>query len=701
MHEATDFLRNLAVVLGVAAATTVIFQRLRQPVIFGYLLAGLIIGPHVPVPVVVDQGMVQTLSELGVILVMFSLGLEFSIRKIVEVAPTGGLIALSETSAMLVFGYLVGQIFGWTTLESLFAGAIVAISSTTIVLKAFEEQGVRGKATELVFGILIGEDLIAIFLLATLTAVASGAGVSTGSLALTAMHLVAFLAGLVILGLLVVPRLVRYVMRLNRPETTLVACIGICFACALLALEFGYSVALGAFIAGALVAESGQVHAIEPLIRPVRDLFAAIFFVAVGMLIEPALVARNWLAVVVLTLVVVVGKVVAVSMAAFLAGNEVRTATRTGMSLAQIGEFSFIIAGIGLSLGATREFLYPVAIAVSAITTLVTPWLIRASAPAALFVDRKLPKPLQTFAALYGSWIGRLRAGGREAAGRRRIRRAVRVLALDAALLAAVAIGESLEEGRIAQVLSAWTGLAPSAARLLVEAGALLIAAPLVFGIVRNARVLAVLLAVSALPHATRGVDLAAAPRRAMIVALQLLIVFLVGAPLIVVTQPFLPPFRGAAALAVVVGTLWVAVWRSARNLQGHARAGAEVIVAALEHQMAAGAEPAGAAEDTTLARLHRLLPGLGEPVPVRIGPSSPAAGRTLAELNLRGQTGATVLAIVRDGQEVLLPVGKEALRPGDLLALAGAPDAIAAAEEMLGAAPHEAARPVRTLDPR
>lgn len=688
MHEATDFLRNLALVLCVAAATTVVFQRLRQPVIFGYLLAGLIIGPHVPIPIVVDPDVVQTLSELGVILVMFSLGLEFSVRKIMEVAPTGGLIALSETSAMLAFGYLVGQLFGWTTLESLFTGAIVAISSTTIVLKAFEEQGIRGKPTELVFGILIGEDLIAIFLVAILTAVASGAGLSTGSLALTAAHLVAFLAGLVGIGLLVVPRLVRYVLRLDRPETTLVACIGICFACALLALEFGYSVALGAFIAGALVAESGQVRAIEPLIHPVRDLFAAIFFVAVGMLIEPALVARHWVAVVALTLLVLAGKVVAVSMAAFLAGNDVRTATRTGMSLAQIGEFSFIIAGIGLSLGATRAFLYPIAIAVSAITTLTTPWLIRASRPAAMFVDRKLPKPLQTFAALYGSWIERLRAGGREAAARPRLRRATRLLVLDALLLAGLAIGVSLEVGRIAPVLSGWTGLASSAARLAVEAGAVLVAVPLVFGIVRNARVLAVLLAVRALPHPQKGVDFAVAPRRAMILALQILIVFLVGTLLVVVTQPFLPPFRGAAALAAVLALLWAAFWRSARNLQGHARAGAEVIVAALEQQMAAETERVGAAGSTTVDRLHRLLPGLGEPVPVRIGPEGPAVGRTLAELNLRGQTGATVLAIVRDGEEVLLPVGKERLRSGDLLALAGAPDAIAAAEALLGSAP-------------
>jgi CPA2 family monovalent cation:H+ antiporter-2 len=239
MHEATEFLRNLALVLCVAAVTTVVFQRLRQPVIFGYLMAGLIIGPHIPIPIAVNESMVRTLSELGVILLMFGLGLEFSLRKLIQVGPTAGLVAVAENSMMIWFGYLLGQALGWGTLDSVFAGAVVAISSTTIIVKAFEEQGVRGKVAETVFGVLIIEDLIGIFLIAILTTVGSGAGVSAGSIALLALRLVTFLIGLVGVGLLVIPRLVRYVVRLDRPETTLVASIGICFAAALLALEFG------------------------------------------------------------------------------------------------------------------------------------------------------------------------------------------------------------------------------------------------------------------------------------------------------------------------------------------------------------------------------------------------------------------------------------------------------------------------------
>ena len=258
MPESHHFLTNLALVLCVAAATSLLFQRLRQPVVFGYLLAGMIIGPHIPVPLVADEGLVHTLAELGVILLMFSLGLEFSLRKLFRVAPTAGIIAVLQSSAMVCLGFGLGRIFGWTVLESVFAGAIIAISSTTIIVKAFAEQKVSGKVTDIVFGVLIIEDLIAILLLAILTAVASGGSLSAWELTRTGMRLAAFLVGLVAVGLLVVPRLIRMTVRLGSPETTLVAAIGISFATALLAITFGYSVALGAFIAGSLVAESGQ-----------------------------------------------------------------------------------------------------------------------------------------------------------------------------------------------------------------------------------------------------------------------------------------------------------------------------------------------------------------------------------------------------------------------------------------------------------
>ncbi|WP_164017624.1 cation:proton antiporter [Pyxidicoccus trucidator] len=686
MHGAHEVLQAIAIVLCVAAVTTVLFQKLRQPVVLGYILAGLVVGPYVPIPLVANPEVVTTLSELGVILLMFSLGLEFSLRKLFAVGFTAGLTAVIQCTIMVWLGFVVGRAFGWTSLESIFTGAIIAISSTTIIAKAFDEQGIRGRLRELVVGVLIVEDLIAVLLMATLTAISTGTGLSLGELSLTTGRLIAFLVGLVAVGLFIIPRAVRYVVRLNRPETTLVASVGICFAVALLAQAFGYSVALGAFLGGSLVAESGEEKVVEHLVQPVKDIFAAIFFVSVGMLIDPALVVKYWAAILVLTLVVITGKILSVSLGAFLTGNGTRTSVQSGMSLAQIGEFSFIIAALGLSLKATREFIYPVAVSVSAITTLTTPLLIKLSGPTATWVDRKLPKPLQTFATLYGTWVERLREAPRRETLGAGVRRLIRLLVLDAALLVALVIGTSLAAGRVAVLIEARTGLGQELSKNLIIIAAVLLSVPFLVGVVSLARRLGTMLAEVALPRRTDGkVDLAAAPRRLLVVTLQVVTVIIIGVPVVAITQPFL---RGATGLLIILAlllTLGVAFWRSATNLHGHVRAGAQVIVAALAAQ-SHSKEPG--AEEHALDDVPKLLPGLGEPVPVRLEETSPAVGRTLAQLNLRGLTGATVLAIQRGEESVSVPTAQEVLRSGDVLALTGTHDAVEAAKGLLSPAP-------------
>lgn len=690
MHASTAFLQTLALVLGVAALTTVIFKRFRQPVIFGYLMAGLVVGPHVPVPLAVDPGIVRTLSELGVILLMFALGLKFSVRRVLQIGVTAGLSALAETSGMMGLGYLVGRTLGWSAVESLFTGGIVAISSTTIISKAFVEQGVRGRVTEIVFGILIFEDLIAILLVAILTAVAAGGGLSPADIGLVVVRLATFLVVLLSVGMLLVPRFVRLVVGLGSDETTLVATIGICFACSLLALSFGYSVALGAFIAGSLVSESGEEKTVEKLVLPVRDMFVAIFFVSVGMLIEPGVIVDHWGAVLVLAAVVIVGKVIAVSISTFLTGNGLGLAVQSGMSLAQVGEFSFIIAAIGLADGATRPFLYPIAVAVSALTTLTTPWLIRAATPVTLLLDRKLPATVQTFASLYGTWVERLRADPGNVKERSHVRRLVQLLALDAALLLAIVIGAAAEIGRIGPHLQEWTGLRPSLVPTVVALIALALAAPPLIGVARTSRQLGLALATRALPATTSGrVDFAAAPRGALVVTLQIAIMLSIIVPLVAITQPFVTAAPGVLILAIFALMLGVAFWRSARSLHGHARAGAEAIVALLGRQMAIDRQPAAVRK--AMEHFDAMLPGLGAPEAVQVPSGSPVVDRSLASINLRGRTGATVLAIVRDGQEVLVPRGRDVVRTGDVLAVAGSAEAVAAARELIsgeGAAP-------------
>jgi CPA2 family monovalent cation:H+ antiporter-2 len=701
MSGAHHFLTALTTVLCVAAVTTILFQKLRQPVVLGYLIAGLIIGPHVPIPLVADPEIVETLSELGVILLMFSVGLELRLRTLLRMMPTAGVTAVVQCSLMVWLGFLSGRLFGWTTIESLFAGAAIAISSTTIIAKAFDEQGVRGTLREIVVGILVVEDLIAILLIAALTAIASGNGLSAGSLAITIGRLAAFLIGLLVVGLLTVPRAIRAITRMNRPETTVVASVGICFGIALLARAFGYSVALGAFIAGSLVAESGEEKQIEHLIQPVRDVFAAVFFVSVGMMIDPVLVARHWASIAVLTVVVVVGKIASVTLGTFLTGGGVRTSIQAGMSLAQIGEFSFIIAGVGLTLRATRDFLYPVAVSVSAVTTLLTPWLIRAAGPAASFVDHKLPRPLQTFVALYGSWIEQLgRPDRRNPTAATLVRRLARLLLIDAVILALIVIGTALTIDRLAAFVAARVHLGHGVARVVVLAAAAALSLPFLVGIVQVARRFGISVAAIAFPDGGgANPDLAAAPRRALVVTLQLACVLLVGAPILAITQPFLNGWEGAAALTLLLAALGVAFWRSATNLQGHVRAGAQVIVEVLASQLqpapgtsvttAATTTPATtpppATQSATPVEFDRLLPGLGTPVAFPLAPDSTAVGKTLAQLNLRAATGATVLAIVR-GEQGVLPTADQPLLAGDVLALAGTQEALAAARALLGA---------------
>jgi CPA2 family monovalent cation:H+ antiporter-2 len=685
-RPALDLLTELALIMCVAAVTTALFQRLRQPVVLGYLLAGMLVGPHLSVPLFADEATARELSELGVVLLMFSLGLDFSVRKLIRVAPTAGVVAIIECSLMVSVGFLIGRASGWTRTEALFGGAAIAISSTTIIVKAFAEQRVAPQRAEIVFGILVVEDLIAILLLAFLTAAASGARLDGAALARTVGRLGGFLAVLLAAGMLIVPRVVRAVVRLHRAETTVVAAVGLCFAFALLARKMGYSVALGAFLCGALVAESGAAKIVEHRIEPVRDLFAAIFFVSVGMLIDPRVIWEHVGTVLALTGVVVAGKLVGVTIGAFVAGYGVPTAVQTGLSLGQIGEFSFIIAGVGLALGATRSFLYAEAVAVSALTTLLTPFLIRASGRVAAEVDRRLPHTLQTYATLYGAWVQGLRATREHRTAWSRVRRLVRWLILDVVICGAIVIIGSLSARALARWATRVAGVGPVVARLAMIAATLAVLFPFVLGAVRMARALAAALAAEAFPAPAdaRTLDLAVAPRRALVVTLQIAILLVAGVPLVAITQPFLPRFEGLAILLLSLALLAIALWRSATNLEGHVRAGAQVF---LEHLAAQSGTEGSGPHPAAGAEARPDLPGLGSAQAIRLAPGARAVGQTLRQLDLRGLTGATVIAIDRHPADVVYPTPEETLRAGDTLVVTGAAGAVESARQLLSAA--------------
>jgi CPA2 family monovalent cation:H+ antiporter-2 len=673
------FLADLALVLCVAAVTTIVFRKLRQPVVLGYLLAGLIVGPHTPTPLFLfaDSENLETLSELGVILVMFSIGLEFSLRKLAHVFPRAGLVGLIDLGAMLWFGYITGRALGWSSQQSFFAGAIVSVSSTMIIARVFAERGVARRLSDIVFGVLIIEDLAAILMLAILTAVASGEDQTAGVLASTAGRLGAFLFLLTVGGYLFVPRVIRAVAKLASPETLLVSSVGLCFAFALLAEGAGYSVALGAFLAGSLVAESGRHRQVERLVSPLRDLFAAVFFVSVGTLVEPRALVENWGAVLVFVVVVVAGKVLSVGLGALLSGYDPSTSLQAGMSMPQIGEFSFILAGVGVASGAIEPALYSIAVSVSVITTFLTPWLVRASEPLALSIEHRLPKPLRTFASLYGSWLEELRTRPRRDPLRFKLLRHAGWLVLDVLCFAAVVIGTSLFLERLVALLGD-RGLTHAVGRALVLSAAGIVALPFVVGIVRLSRALGAEIAAAALPRQEGGMpDFAAAPRRAFVVALQLAIVIVVGGPLLALTQPFVPILYQASVVFLALCLLAFSFWRRASDLEDHVRAGAQVVVEVLARQ--------GEGDELSLEDVQPLLPGLGAVTPVRLGPGSPAVGKTLAALDLRARTGASVIAITRAGGGLVAPTGREELRAEDVLALAGSREAIQAAREALG----------------
>lgn len=439
MHGA-EFIQDLAVIMLIAAIVTLLFHWLRQPVVLGYILAGVIIGPHTPpFELIQDDHTIKIVAELGVVFLMFSLGLEFNLKKLTSVGVTAFVCAMAEIVTMTWIGYEIGRYFGWNAMDSLFLGAMLAISSTTIIVKALDELGMKNERfAQLIFGILIVEDILAIGMIALLSGIAMNGSVDAGDVFATVGKLSLFMIVALVLGLLMVPRLLAYVARFESREMFLITVLGLCFGFCLLVLKLDYSIALGAFMVGAIMAEARQLHLIERLIEPIRDMFSALFFVGVGLLFNPAVLVDYALPIALITVAVVLGKMVSCGLGAFVTGNEGRTSLRVGMGLSQIGEFSFIIASLGLSLRVTSEFLYPIVVAVSAVTTLLTPYLIRLADPLSKRAADAMPAAVADVANRYTAWLRGSRPEGDRAALIRIVLRIVAQVLVNFAMTVAV-----------------------------------------------------------------------------------------------------------------------------------------------------------------------------------------------------------------------------------------------------------------------
>lgn len=368
---------DLATILGVAAFVTYVFRLIRQPVVLGYIVAGIIVGPYTPPPFIVgDSNSVQIWAELGVIFLMFCLGLEFSFRRLRRLGIAPLITASIQILFMFGLGVLIGPMFGWTGLNAVFLGCMIAISSTTIIIKALDELNLKSKKfAELVFGILIVEDLAAILMLVGLTNAAGNAQATAMSLFLAAGKLIIMVSVWLMLGILIVPRLMGEIAKRGNNEMFIIVSLGLCLGMVALSGYFHYSAALGAFVMGSILAETKEVHRVETLVSPLKDVFGAVFFVSIGMLLDLRVIAENPLTIFGLSILIIIGKIFAVSVGGILTRQGVKTSLSAAFSMAQIGEFSFIIANLGLAFKVLQPEILPIIVAASVLTTFTTPYL--------------------------------------------------------------------------------------------------------------------------------------------------------------------------------------------------------------------------------------------------------------------------------------------------------------------------------------
>jgi len=563
------FIRDLAIVMIVAGATTVVFQRMRQPVLLGYILAGILIGPHTPGVLVGDARAIDDISNLGVVLMMFTLGLELSVRKLREVGIGVLVVAVAEVGLMLWVGYGIGGLFGWSGKDALFLGAIISLSSTMVATRTLAESGQRGqKFAHLVTGLLVAEDMLAIVMLTLLTAVAIGGSVEAETAFKLVGHLGLFVIVGMILGLLLLPRLVDYVASFERDETLLVSVLGICFGASLLAAWMGFSVALGAFLAGAVVAESRSVGRVLHLVEPLRDMFAALFFVAIGLKIDPAMLLQYALPALFIAAVVIVGKTLACSLGIFIVGHDPRTSLRSGLGMAQIGEFSFVIATLGLSLGVISDFIYPIAVAVSVLCMAATPYLNRSADGLGNGLRRVTPRSLQLLASSYSGWLENLKPVNENAAIAAIFRRLLWHIGINVLLVVALFIVGAYVNAHNWAWFS-MLGINRELRHTLIWACALFLSLPMLIAVYRKAEALGMVLAELGIRERFAG-SYTQAIRNVLARIIPLATLLALAVLVSVLSSAILPPRGIALSLLLLVVVVAVVLWRGLVRM--HAR---------------------------------------------------------------------------------------------------------------------------------
>jgi CPA2 family monovalent cation:H+ antiporter-2 len=560
MHLAT-FLQDLALIMIVAGIVTVIFHQLNQPVVLGYIIAGMILGPNTPpFSFIHDETTIKTLAELGVVFLMFSLGLEFSIRKLFRIGTVALIAALAEIVFMVLIGYEIGQFFSWKSIDSLFLGTMLAISSTTIIIKALYELKLKKENfAQTIFGILIIEDILAIGILALLSSVAISGSLNVPEMIATLGKLLVFLVSSLVIGILIIPKLLSYVARFNSKEVLLITVLGLCFGFSLLVIRLGYSVALGAFLMGAIIAESRKIKMIEKLVNPITNMFSAIFFVSIGLLVNPKIILIYIVPIVIITLAVVIGKILVCSLAVFLAGRDGRTSLRVGMGLAQIGEFSFIIASLGITLNVTSSFLYPVIVAVSAITTFLTPYLIRMADPLAAYLGRYMPARISQVFNTYTLWLQNIKSEDKEVRVAQAIKKGLLQIFINLILIIAIFIVGSYALYSMHNTIFLITD--DKIQKTFVWGSCLVISLPFLIAIYRKLKGLSILFAEMTIKTNNEGkhnIKLRRTVSEIIPVVCMLGVILMI----IALSASILPPLGLLIFVFIIVAVLMVILWR-------------------------------------------------------------------------------------------------------------------------------------------
>lgn len=653
MTHLPPLIQDLAIILTTAAFVALLFRRLNLPVVLGYLVAGLLVGPYVTlVPTVVDSESVKVWAEIGVIVLLFNLGLEFSFRKLMNIGPAAVIAGLFQIGLMLVAGYFTGRALGWSEIDCLYLGGILSISSTTIIAKALDELGMKSRSfVPLVLGILIVEDLVAILLLVILSTMAVTKSLSGGDLAFMAGKLLFFMLLWIIIGTLLLPRLMRSLTRFLTDETTLVIGLGLCLLMVVITVNAGFSPALGAFVMGSLLSETVAGPRIEHLLRPVKDLFGAVFFVSMGMMVDPAALTSNVFNIVIITLVLILGKTFGTSFGAVLAGQPFTRSMQAGFSLAQIGEFGFIIAALGANLGVTSPQISALVTAVAAVTTFTTPFQIKHSTVWAEKIESWLPP---RFRARLENYRAALQSRGNGGLAVDLLRIFGRKIIINSVLIIAI-------------VLAAKQFILPRLAAITEEAGpitaviVLIFAAPFFYGLVAGA------IGVTENTRRLRGLELGIAVVRSFIGLVLLL--FVLGR--------FLNASEASMAFFILVASfpLWAKTFAQKAYLN-------------FERELRASFE-----EDVHGDAHHRQAPSQLAPwdaslVEFEVSPNSEVAGQTLMASAIKERFGVTVALIERGNQRLLAPGRETRFLPGDRVFLIGTDLQIEKAGECLTSTP-------------